>query len=113
MPNIEVMSDKARNGQNRGVLAPISEDFWPPALNLPQLLFSVFCERAPLALPFASVPSPVTQSNWQSPRPPRLEARLRLTLTKLRALQDFDTIGLIGYGEFGKVFQVRMKTKPA
>jgi len=80
MPDIEVMSDK---------------DFWPPALGLSQLLLSAFCERAPFALPFfSSVPSPVMQSpTWQTPRAPRLE--------------DFDTIGLIGYGEFGKVFQVR------
>lgn len=80
MPDIEIMSDK---------------DFWPPALGLSQLLLSAFCERAPFALPFfSSVPSPAMQSSArQTPRPPRLE--------------DFDTIGLIGYGEFGKVFQVR------
>lgn len=81
MPDIEIMSDK---------------DFWPPALGLSELLLSAFCERAPFALPFfSSVPSPAMQAaaTWQTPRPPRLE--------------DFDTIGLIGYGEFGKVFQVR------
>ncbi|CAJ1397603.1 unnamed protein product [Effrenium voratum] len=80
MPPIEVMSDK---------------DFWPPAPGLSQLLLGASCERAPLALPFFSVPSPATrpQAAQQRQRPPRLE--------------DFDTIGLIGYGEFGKVYQVR------
>jgi len=80
MPDVEVISEK---------------DFWPPALGLSQLLLGAAVERAPLALPFcSSVPTPASSSSsGPSARPPRLE--------------DFDTIALIGYGEFGKVFQVR------
>jgi len=80
IPDVEVMSEK---------------DFWPPALCLSQLLLGAACERAPFALPIcSSVPTPASVSkSGPTARPPRLE--------------DFDTIALIGYGEFGKVFQVR------
>jgi len=72
------------------------KEFWPPALGLANLLLSAASAQAPF--------------KWQLCRRSADGdgSRLRSKERQLR-FEDFDTIGLIGFGEFGKVFQVRRR----
>lgn len=70
------------------------KDFWPAALGLAPLLLRAFCERAPVAWPLRGSAT----SSGDKAASDRGFAKLE---------EDFDTIGLIGSGKFGKVFQVR------
>eukprot|EP00930_Biecheleria_cincta_P042696 TRINITY_DN29385_c0_g1_i1.p1 TRINITY_DN29385_c0_g1~~TRINITY_DN29385_c0_g1_i1.p1 ORF type:complete len:844 (-),score=122.52 TRINITY_DN29385_c0_g1_i1:270-2543(-) len=69
------------------------KDFWPAALGLAPLLLRAFCERAPLA--------------WRLQGSAASSANKAGSDRGFAKLEDFDTIGLIGCGKFGKVFQVR------
>lgn len=80
-----------RTVQPADVDADKDKDFWPAALGLAPLLLRAFCERAPLA--------------WRLPA--ASSAHKAGTGRGVAKLEDFDTIGLIGCGKFGKVFQVR------
>eukprot|EP00931_Biecheleriopsis_adriatica_P117565 TRINITY_DN93064_c0_g1_i1.p1 TRINITY_DN93064_c0_g1~~TRINITY_DN93064_c0_g1_i1.p1 ORF type:complete len:956 (-),score=165.68 TRINITY_DN93064_c0_g1_i1:64-2931(-) len=92
----------AVSGNTGGITAPADvdvmpdKDFWPPAPSLAPLLLAAACERAPFAWPM-SRSAPAAGSSKSGPS------------ERLPCLEDFDTIGLIGYGEFGKVFQVRRR----
>mmetsp|Transcript_114554 Transcript_114554/g.318996 ORF Transcript_114554/g.318996 Transcript_114554/m.318996 type:complete len:948 (+) Transcript_114554:157-3000(+) len=72
------------------------KEFWPPAASLAPLLLLAGCERSPVAWCFIS-PSASSSSAAGA-----AEQRLRV--------EDFETIRLIGRGEFGKVFQVRLRS---
>jgi len=76
------------------------KDFWPPALGLAPLLLAAACERAPLAWPLdratADSSSSLSAASSEATRPLRVE--------------DFDTVRLIGSGEFGKVYQVKQRS---
>lgn len=82
-----------------GRIATVREekDFWPAAPSLAQLLLAAACDRPPLAWPLldGSTSSSTAVSSHGA-------QRLRV--------EDFDTIRLIGCGEFGKVFQVRQRS---
>ncbi|CAK0841252.1 unnamed protein product [Prorocentrum cordatum] len=71
------------------------KDFWPPALGLAHLLLVAACERAP------PVWSLVAAAGGSGLAPSGADRQLRM--------EDFETLGLIGQGEFGKVFQVRLR----
>lgn len=71
-------------------------DFWPPARGLASLLLMAACERAPPAW------SLVSAAAGPGLAPSVADRQLRL--------EDFETLGLIGHGEFGKVFQVRLRS---
>jgi len=70
-----------------------TQDFWPPAVSLAQLLLVAACERVP-----ACFFGPTTWSSLSASGTPT-EQQLRV--------EDFEKIHLIGSGEFGKVFQVK------
>mmetsp|Transcript_70872 Transcript_70872/g.125192 ORF Transcript_70872/g.125192 Transcript_70872/m.125192 type:complete len:930 (+) Transcript_70872:155-2944(+) len=73
------------------------KEFWPSALSLANLILSAASRQAPLAWPLC-----------KSDRQAGADSRLRSQERQPR-FEDFDTIGLIGFGEFGKVFQVRRR----
>jgi len=97
-----------RSGTRSPVLFVRAEkDFWPPALGLAPLLLAAACERAPLAWPFdGSASSTAAGLGGSLLRSGRgggpLDRQLRV--------EDFDTLRVIGSGEFGKVFQVRQRS---
>eukprot|EP00421_Protoceratium_reticulatum_P014115 CAMPEP_0168386268 /NCGR_PEP_ID=MMETSP0228-20121227/15340_1 /TAXON_ID=133427 /ORGANISM="Protoceratium reticulatum, Strain CCCM 535 (=CCMP 1889)" /LENGTH=883 /DNA_ID=CAMNT_0008399463 /DNA_START=72 /DNA_END=2723 /DNA_ORIENTATION=- len=74
------------------------QDFWPEAAGLAPLLLAAALERAPVAWWFVSP----TLSSSALGVGGGAERQLRV--------EDFDTIRLIGCGEFGKVFQVRLRS---
>lgn len=71
------------------------KDFWPPALGLAPMLLVAACERAPPAW------SLVAAAASSGLAPSSADRQLRV--------EDFEKLGLIGHGEFGKVFQVRLR----
>lgn len=87
-----MLSSAAAAPMPRMAVAPVSEekDFWPAACGLATLLLATSCDCAPPVWPSSGC-----QSGW-----PKFGGRLPV-------MEDFDTVRLIGYGEFGKVFLVR------
>lgn len=73
------------------------KDFWPSASGLAPLLLAAAGERVPPAWSWGSLVSM-----------PCSPSKSRAADRQLR-VEDFDTIGLIGSGEFGKVYQVRLR----
>lgn len=75
------------------------KDFWPLASGLALLLLAAGCEQAPLVWPRGGAAAAAETFGVGS----------RFAMRRARA-EDFDTVRLIGFGEFGKVFQVRHRS---
>lgn len=72
------------------------KDFWPPGSSVALLLLAAACERPPVAWPVSR-----STASREGPGSSPQSRQIRV--------EDFDTLGLIGCGEFGKVYRVRLR----
>lgn len=86
------------------------EDFWPPARGIAPLLLAAACERAPLAWPLDRIASLTSGVLGLGDAGGLLGGGRGGPAERRLGVEDFDTIRLIGSGEFGKVFQVRRRS---